>query len=463
MSSILVIILLTFLQLATGFGLLTLFRIILKPAFFLPLAILMGIAVFSVVPFLLQLLYIPITPLNVLALLLAVALIVNVKFISGVKMAGTMFRSARFSITFYEIPFLLAIGFIIFVSAWRCFYYPPTPNDVTTGAEAIAEFTVREKTMLNSVFLLTQNGNTLKPPFITCLQIIYKFAGFPFGQVWLINVFICFIVILYHIISASLHRVIAGVLVIFFLAIPEMYAYTFMLLYDYSNAVFFFLSVFFMLSYFKKQQLNELAFAGLLMGIAVYIRPETLLLCGAMLPAIFLNNATHKAGIKKILLNTFVFVVPTLVFYLTAVYIYINHYLPTKYSIAAQINPQLTSLVSVWDRFVQTNDNLLFSEQGIIHYSYFIFIFLALFAAELIVKRKFNGTAKNYLYVIAVVFVFFPLLSHVLPGVSIDNTVKRAFFKLFPLMLLYISNNELLVQFSNYISRWERGEQNEMQ
>lgn len=374
-----------------------------------------------------------------------------------------MFTSARFRLTFYEIPFLLAIGFIIFVSAWRCFYYPPTPNDVTTGAEAIAEFTVREKTMLNSVFLLTQNGNTLKPPFITCLQIIYKFAGFPFGQVWLINVFTCFVIILYHIIGTSLHRVIAGVLVIFFMAIPEMYAYTFMLLYDYSNAVFFFLSVFFMISYFKTQRLNELAFAGLLMGIAVYTRPETLLLCGAMLPVIFLNKLKHKTRVKKILLAGFSFVLPAVLFYLTAVYIYINHYLPVSYSIAAQVNPQLTSLTSVWDRFVQTNDNLLFSEQGIIHYSYFIFIFLALFAAELIVKRKCNGIARNYLYAIAVVFVFFPLLSHVLPGVSIDNTVKRAFFKLFPLMLLYISNNELLMQCSDYIGRWERGEQNAVQ
>src|SRR5947207_15950575 len=134
--------------------------------------------------------------------------------------------------------------------------------------------------MINSVFTvnLETTNNVFKPPFITCLQIIYKYAGFDFGQVWLSTIVACFIIFLYHALCLRIHRIFAGLLILFFLAIPEMFAYTFMVLFDYSNAVFFFLSIYFVYAYFQNQQRNYLAFAGLLMAIATYIRSETLIL-----------------------------------------------------------------------------------------------------------------------------------------------------------------------------------------
>ena len=52
-----------------------------------------------------------------------------------------------------------------------------------------------------------------------------------------------FLVFLYHFLIRHLHRLIAGLFLVFFICIPEMYAYTFMVLYDYSNAVFFCVAV----------------------------------------------------------------------------------------------------------------------------------------------------------------------------------------------------------------------------
>jgi hypothetical protein len=443
------------LQLLAGFGLLTLFRIQLKPPFLLSLALLMGVAVFSVVPFVMQLLYIPITAVSVFAALLITTLLLNIQYKQGISNIKKSFNGTHFRIRLYEAPFLTLIIVIVFVSAWRCFYFPPTPNDITTGAEAVAEYTVREHTMINSVFLLTQNGNSLKPAFITSLQVIYKFAGFPFGQIWLSSIFISFTVFLYHALSATAHRVIACLLLIFLLAIPEMYAYTFMILYDYSNAVFFLLCVFFCNRYYKDQQLYELAFAGLLMGFATYLRPETLLLCFGILPVIFFNAIKNKAGIKKMLTAAVVFLLPTLLFYLVAVYIYIHYYLPVTYSIAAQINANVFNIKAALARFAETNTNVIFSSQGIVYYGYFIFIFLAILAAELLIKRKLNAVARNYLYGILLVYIVYPLLTHVLPGASIDYTVKRAFIKLFPLMILCIANTEIVMWFSKKITGWE--------
>ena len=184
MSGVLAILLLCLVQFATGFGVLTLFNIRLKPAMLASLAMLLGIAVFSVVPFILQLCYVPLTQLTVFGSLAVACVAVNAQFKKSRNNLAEMFRNARFNMGVYEIPFLLVITIIVFASVWRCFYFPPTPRDLTSGAEAIADYAVREKTMINSVFTVNveSTNNVFKPPFVICLQLIYKLAGFMFGN-----------------------------------------------------------------------------------------------------------------------------------------------------------------------------------------------------------------------------------------------------------------------------------------
>ena len=114
MISFLVIFLLTVVQLLAGFGLLILFRIQLKPPLFLSLAVMLGIAVFSVVPFILQLLFIPITSITVFTSLLLVTLALNIKYKTGLQQTKEMFSGTHFRIRIYEAPFLVFIGIIIF-------------------------------------------------------------------------------------------------------------------------------------------------------------------------------------------------------------------------------------------------------------------------------------------------------------------------------------------------------------
>ncbi len=454
MTSVLIILLFTFWQLVTGFGLLTLFNIRLKPAFFLALSIIMGVAVFSIVPFILQLFYIPVTAANVFIALAITSVLLNLRLRKGMEQFRQMVRTSSFRIKLYETPFLAVITFIIFVSAWRCYYFPPTPSDAVSGAEVVAEYTVREHSMINSAFQVARNGNSLKPPFLTCLQVIYKFAGFPFGQVWLINIFVCFTIILYHLLSTTLHRLLAGLLSILFLAIPEVYAYTFMILYDYSNAVFYFLTFYFLIAWFTNGQRNYLAFAGLLMGIATYIRPETPVLVALTVPAIVWHIKT-KAGFGKMIADSLVFVLPSVILYLLSIVLYIKLYIPQDYSVIEQINPHWANLAALFRHFLKTNSTIIFSETGINHYSYYIFIFLGCLLLELIIKRRIGRTARNYLYAVLIVYLAYPTLSHLLPGLTIDYSVKRAYFKLFPVMLLYMANNSLLIGLSEHINRWE--------
>jgi hypothetical protein len=457
MSGIMIIVLLTIIQFIAGFGILNLFKIDLKPGMFISLAILLGVAVFSVMPFLLQLAYIPLTSTNVFISIIVACILLNLKLKSGIVRLKELKANIRIKPKLYELPFIIMIAFIIFVSAWRCFYFPPTPRDLTSGAEVIAEYAIREKTMINSVFSvnLESTNNVFKPPFITCLQIIYKYAGFAFGQVWLSTIVACFIIFLYQALSLSVHRIFAGLLVLFFMAIPEMFAYTFMVLFDYSNAVFFCLAVWFLYQFFQNQKRNYLAFAGLLMAIATYIRSETLILACLMVPAIVWHHYKNKTGIVKGLISSAFFVVPSVLAYIISITIFINRYLPVQYNIGELVNSHLGDLSPFFNRFSEINSQLIFSDMGVNYYGYFIYFFILLLILELVIKRKLAPVTRNWLYAVLVIYLGFPLLGYLLPLLDLNNSTKRGLFKLFPLMLLYMANNSLLVSWSQKITKWE--------
>lgn len=457
MSGIMIIILFTVIQFIAGFGLLNLFKIELKPGLLISLAILLGVVVFSIMPFVLQLAYIPLTATNIFISIIAATALLNIKFKLNLARFKELWSGLRFKISIYEIPFLAMIVFIVFVSAWRCFYFPPFPRDLTSGAEVIAEYAIREKTMINSVFTvnLESTNNVFKPPFITCLQIIYKYAGFAFGQIWLSTVVACFLIFLYHALTLTIHRIFAGLLILFFLAIPEMFAYTFMVLFDYSNAVYFFLSVWFLYLFYQNRQRNYLAFAGLLMAFATYIRSETLILACLMAPGILWYHWKNKTGIVKGLVSSAYFVVPSVLAYIISVSIFINRYMPVQYNIQGLINENLGDLSPFFTRFSEINNKLIFSDMGVGYYGYFFYLFLGLLLLEAVIKRRFDNNARNWLYAVLVIYLGFPLMGYLLPLLDLDNSTKRGLFKIFPLMLLYMANNSILVSWSQRITKWE--------
>lgn len=458
MSSLLTALLLTLMQFVAGFGLLTICRIWLAPMMLLALSVLMGVIVFSIVPFLLELLFIPLTSINVFAGLVISGILLNIKIKSSIERGRQLWKEISFDIQLYEIPFLLLICFIMFVSAWRCYYYPPTSRDLTSGPEVIAAYAVREKTMLNSLFTvnLETTNNQFKSPFITSLQVIYKYAGFPFGQIWLSNVFICFLIFLYQALIRNVHKLVAGFLLILFIAIPEMFAYSFMVLYDYSNAVFFFLGTWFLFEFFTTGDRRQLAFAGLLMGIATYIRSETLVLAGLLALQLLWHLYKTRSSLRNVMLQMIQFLLPGVVFYFLSVYLFINYYLPVPYNIPGLVNHDLLNLQPLLDRLKAINERLIFSRDGIVHYAYFIFIFLAILAADIIYAFRLNTTARRWLYAVLVVYAGLALLGFILPLLDVDNSTKRGLFKIFPLMLLYMSTSKLLVTLSQKITRWEQ-------
>jgi hypothetical protein len=459
---LLVFILLLFLYLFSGYGILTLLGLRLKTAFTIPLSLLLGVAVVSFVPFLLQLLYIPLTTVSVFGSLILACLLLNTHNLlllvrKGLPTSFLTRKPIHFRIRLYEIPYLLILGFLVFVSVWRCYYLPPTSRDALSGPEAIAEFAVREHTMVNSFFNidLWSTNNQFKSPYLVSLQMIYKMAGFPFGQLWLSVVFVSFTVLLYHILKEKVHPVIAGFLLLLFTMAPEMYAYTFMILYDYSNMVFFFLSLYFLFDYFKNRIPANFYCAALLMGIATYIRSETLALAALFIPAILVMQFREKFRYGKMAWMIAIYMTPALLGYYLPTQLYIKHYLPVHYDIGSLVNDHPSDLRPLFQRYSDIFTHLLTGEFAVRLWGYITYLFAFLFLAEGILLRRFNKEARNWIYGIVAIYLGLGVLGWLLPMMNLNETTKRALFKMLPLMVLYMASNEWLLRLSLWISRWE--------
>ncbi|HVS98530.1 MAG TPA: hypothetical protein VHE54_18690 [Puia sp.] len=487
-----------------GYGVLCLFGLRLQSVYTVTLSLLLGVALASFLPFLLQLCFVPITGVSVFGSLALVSLLLNIPTANRIRKQGAA-RSMRGSgpgawrIRMYEIPYLLILGFLIFVSVWRCYYYPVTSRDALSGPEAIAEFAVREHTLINSFFDidLWSTNNPFKSPFLISLQVVYKLAGFPFGQVWLSIVFISLTVFLYRALCEKLHPLLAGTLLLLFTIAPEPYAYTFMILYDYSNMVYFFLGLFFLFRWFSAgaspdgaargqaqdpsqiqrtltptvatagaaagqaadpspvQPARSFYFAGLLLGIATYIRSETLILVFLFLPPILLRQWRSRSPLAKILARDLLFILPSLLGYLLPVQLYVNHYLPVHYDVGGLIDPN-AALPGLFRRYADIFTRLLTGRLSIELWGYFFYLTAILLAAESILIRRFNSEARNWLYAILALYVGLGLIGWLFPVMDLTDSTKRALFKMLPLALLYLANNQFLLQLSAAIARWEQ-------
>lgn len=445
-----------------GYGVLTLFRLRLKTAYMITLALLCGVAVASLLPFVLQLLYIPLSPGTVFGSLTLAIVLLNIPTINRIRREGWMavrrsFEPPRFRTLPYEIPFLAIFVFLTLISIWRCYYLPPTSRDALSGPEAIAEFAVREHSMINSFFSidLSTTNNQFKSPFLISLQVICKMAGFPFGQVWLSVVFVSFTVFLYHVLRERLHPIIAGFLLLLFLMTPEPYAYTFMILYDYSNMVFFFLSLWFLFGYFRNRDAAWLYFSGFLMGVATYIRSETLILALLFLPLIVWVQRRERMRAGKMAVALLFFFLPSLIGYYLPGPFYIGYYLPVQYDLGGLINHNLFDLSPLFQRYSDIVTGLIGSTLGVHLWGYFFFFAAALFVGEIFVRGRYNREARNWLYAVLVLYLGLGALGFVLPLIDLNDTTKRELFKMLPLLLLYLANNAVLVRLSQWITRWE--------
>jgi len=441
----------------SGRGVLRLFRISLQPLTTVCLSFIIGVALLSFVPCFVQLLHIPITFVSIVIGVGLFTFALSIPSLITVKQP--VFKKITFPAG-YEWPFIAVISLVMAVSVWRCFYNPPLARDMLTGPELLAEYAVREHTMLSSVFSidLSTSNNYFKSPYITGLQIIYKLLVCPFGQLWLSVLSLSFIIWMYSLVRSLIHPLIAGFLMLFFMVQPDFYAYTYLILYDYSNTVFFFCGFYFLHRwYVEERQLRDFAFAAFLFGIATYIRTETLVLVAMTAPLVLFFLYRMHIPFKKMVLYKSILILTSAFFYLLCIDVFVHNFIPIPFDLHSQLNPHLLDISPFFRRLRDIITVLIFSKQGMKEYGYFIFFFCGLLLADTICTRRFNSWAKIALYGILTVYIGLAFLGYLLPLVDLPNTTKRGFFKALPLMLLYMANSGLLQRLSGKIRKWEAG------
>jgi uncharacterized membrane protein YidH (DUF202 family) len=443
-----------------GRALLALLRIKEKPVVIICLSMICGVLLASFVPLLTSFASVPVTATNMAIALIALAIAMNVAAIK--KYDYSIFKNRinfKFHFRLYEWLFAAVFIYIMLTSVWRCFYLPPYARDMLSGPEALAEYAVKENTFINSIFTvdLSSTNNHLKPPFVANLQILYKLFVQPFGQLWLSVIAVSFLVWLYALLKERLHPFLACVLVLLFITMPDPYAYTYLILFDYSNMVLFFAGYLYLTRFLNSHNYNQFLFSAILFAFACFIRLDTLVLMGLMLP--FLAFRFWKTGIKppKIALRLLVFMLGSLVVYYVWTGLFIQYYFPVHFAVTEQINQDLLHTTPVFfSRLWGILSRFFYNAYGIELFGWIICLFTLVFVIDLVLIRKFTYEGKLMLLGILLLLIGLPLLGYLIPLFDFDNTTKRGVYKILPLMLLYMANSGLLRKWSDVITAWEK-------
>lgn len=440
-----------------GRGFIRLFRVEMSAMALFCLSFICGVTIHSMVPCIMELLHVPITAGNMYTWLGGTSALLSIPLILRIKQT----RIPKLELPqLYELPFLVIFLGLVAVSLWRCWYFPPTPRDVLTGTELIAEYTVKEHTMRNSAFTvdLRLNGaanNIFKSPFITSLQVIYKLLVLPFGQLWLSVLFVAFTTWFYTILREVVHPLLAGMLMLIYFAIPDLFAYTYIILYDYSNMIFFFAGFYFLMRFLQTQKMNELIWVAALLGFATYIRSETLVLAAAVVPLIGWYMLRSKVPVKKIAICAVVFMAGPLVFNFILSNVFIKNLIPAQFKLGELLNPDMTNISELFARYRELLFDLMFSSKGEAVFAHFYIFFLVVLGVDIVATRKFSREGGLALWGVLIVFLVLGLLCFLIPSHTVINSAKRGLFKLIPLATLYMAHSGILQKLSAYLYKKE--------
>lgn len=354
-------------------------------------------------------------------------------------------------LTLVEIPFLFVFAVLAFISVWRCYYVPITPYDAIQGIDLLAKYAIIDgrlhSHMLDDLrpYLSTQ---PYYAPFCALSQIIYRLGGLPFGKLWLSGMFLSFTLVFYAQLRRHIHPLLSGILTLALLAIPEMYAYTFMLQTDYSNAIFVSLAIIFLYNYITNHQRPDFRLAALLFGLGAWSRSETIAF--SLMTAFLLFIWEFRTNSRQATRNAaFFFLLSFLLFAAWNLF-----YLP----VMLDYSPESYFRFGFWD-----GHRMLILIKGMWEIltttGYWGYI-LPAFAVGLVVNLFLLRDVRNLFvlcWIAGLLVGFFLLLYHLQLNIeaNISYTFRRGLFKLFPVVLFYLGTSRMLESVAERIHRFE--------
>ena len=455
-------ILLIVIQVFQGMALLSFWKLI-EGNFFKNLALswLIGFSLSTLELFLLELVGIRISLLSVLAIQVLAFLLLTFglrkKPTEPLRELWALRGNLKFKI--YDLPFLLTLLLFWGISAWRCYYNPPSPFDTLVGIDLVAKYAVKEGTIANSVYFqhLTNFNNWSNQAFYAPLtmiaQVLFRLSGLVFGKIWLSLAFGSFLIILFHELKDRIHSILAGWLVIILVAAPEFFAYSFLIQTDFINAVFFTLGALYLFRFHQFEEKGFLWLSSFFMGIACWARTETIFFVPFLMLVLW-----QKEPLKQVRsMNSWLLLLRYGWFPVFAILIWNNVYVPFYLPVSSISTDLFQTQFDDYGHQVSTIissmfDSIIWQD---IYWGYIIYIFIAFAVINTLLFRDYKGS--YFLYAVTLLFVVFVLMLVHIKGANIAYTFRRGFFKFLPLFILYMGHTTLLAKVSVALSNWEQG------
>lgn len=440
------------LQLLMGVGIVRWLKYPARPIQTLALGMLAGLPLSTFGVLAIDSLGIPLTLGSILLTLALLTLLANVNALRRPRDLIAAIKPRRYAVQLSEVPFLIVLFLVTAISIERCWHLPIVMRDMIVGPDLVAKYAVEQGTLVSSVFTDAHLRDHLSnqpfyAPFTMLMQVVFRFSGHPFGQAWLSALLIAFLVFLYSKLRDALHPVLAGILCVLFVATPELFAHTFVLTVDFSNAIFFALAVLLLDESLRLGRSRTLILSALFMGFACWSRSETIMFVplGGIIAAV----SGWRHGRRRALGRAMLFVgIPLIISGLWHIG-YLNYRLPQAPEI--NIRWQIDSARELLDLGASVGRLLGYTAI----YGYLAYVFAALAGANIIFWR--DRSASSMLLWLPGLYLGLVLLVALVPAAAVETTVKRGLLKLFPIMVLYLGRARILRLLSERIARWELG------
>lgn len=430
------------LQFTIGFGVIDRFEFVDRLPQKIALSILLGFFISTLSVFALELLHIKLTVSSILLAFALTAVAINFNIPRLARRLRFSFISCTYEIRVYELVFLLAIGYLLFFSVWRSYAIPVTPYDAIVGIDLVAKQAVKEGHIVSSVFSRPDLKHSLSTqpyyaPFTMLMQVIYRSAGLPFGQLWLGILTTAFFAFAYSKLCERIQPVLAGFFLLTLITVPELYAYTFLLQTDFSNAVFFSIGMIFLLEFLDLDKPGYLCLGTLFMAAGCWSRTETIILTIPVGVLLAIRSGA-KPSVRTLKYGAAFLTACACSVALWNV-LFFKFYFPVVPKVNEQIHWAGIYSVEKSGGILRDMSTYFFSTD---YWGHFIYIFLALWAINLLVTRHWKAVWP-LAWIVLFYFCFFIMLHH-FKLMNIEYTFRRAIMKFLLLMCLMIGRLDFL-------------------
>jgi len=467
-------ILLIFSHYLIGWGILRIigFKNITTSLVFTLLSFMIGEGLSSLIPVIMEVISLPITHSSLAITIIIFSAVPLVFWLMSLRNTSldVVARGYWKKLRLYDIVFLCVLFFLIYVAMFKCAYYPPVPRDMLSGPEAIAEYTIREHHINNSYFSvdLTSTDNYQKPPYLVGMQIIYKSYVQPFGQVWLVPLYISFFLLFYTLARKVVHPIFAGIATLLIIANPEFYAYLVMVLFDVSNVIYLFIGFYHLYVFFQNNDKKYLWLSSIGFALATLARPETVFLVVfiCLSYCIWQIIRVRKGFIKPVLIFGLILFGPVLLMDVFTMEIFVKRFLPSDLSIGGKLNNHLSDLSPFFQRLSDIINLLMFTDKTNPKVTYLssqlytetfdiMLLFIILELGFSVFTRKISRQAVIWFMFIFLVFILLGFVGYLIPWADLSNNSKRGLFKMLPLIFFFVILTRPIQFLSNRIIQWE--------